>query len=193
MISTLGQAKVYMAALKENNFLQKSNAPVLAQIQNHAKSSIDKLRVKHHRSIFFYLAEISNSLATQADGKLVEKVLDLIDELIDYEKNAKQIDFEVEELRQEKFEADYKNLVDQLETLGNMIQHTQSSIIDIEKKIKLTKENIDDSRGFVVLKQNELKDFDRSCSNDVESLQIQVATNRKILAVTSECVGLFSA
>lgn len=42
-------------------------------------------------------------MSTEADGKLVDKILDLIDQLIDYEKNAKQIDFEVEELRVEKY------------------------------------------------------------------------------------------
>lgn len=41
MISSLSQAKVYISALKQNNFLQKSNTAVMAQIQDHARESIN--------------------------------------------------------------------------------------------------------------------------------------------------------
>jgi len=59
------------------------------------------LQKEHHRAMFYYLAEVSNALANSGNRELIVKVLDLIDELIDYEKNAKQVEFEVEELRSE--------------------------------------------------------------------------------------------
>lgn len=101
MIRQLSTAKVYIAAIKQNNFLEKSNEKVLAQMEEHTRTTVNMLQKEHHRAMFYYLAEVSNALSNSGNRELVVKVLDLIDELIDYEKNAKQVEFEVEELRSE--------------------------------------------------------------------------------------------
>jgi hypothetical protein len=53
-------------------------------------------------------------------------------------------------------------------TIGIMIEHLTTDVRNIEKKVKLTGENIEEWQGFLVLKGNENEDTQTSCNNTLE-------------------------
>lgn len=78
-------------------------------------------------------------------------------------------------------------------TIGIMIEHLTTDVRNIEKKVKLTGENIEEWQGFLVLKGNENEDTQTSCNNTLEISDRLIKDKRELLSIINECIGLFQA
>jgi sirohydrochlorin ferrochelatase len=107
LITELNKAKDIISSLRKTSFLEKKDhQAILAQLQSHATDALKNIKLAHKKSIFTFVMTLAQQVGVQADQDLVKKVTNIIDELIAEEEYAKQIEFEAENLRLERFEFD---------------------------------------------------------------------------------------
>jgi len=173
------------------SFLQKNFKPAsLAQVSEHFKNNSKNFKRNSWNQIFKMLGQISSTSAIQADAGAVQKIIDLIDALL--EKIA-----ESREIQRREYEAWVAEYLDQRESQVNFLNATRVAIENLENEISALNKRIDNAtserdeqRERSVQKSEELTERLKWCDDEASAYADRRADRTEKLNIVSETIGL---
>jgi hypothetical protein len=170
LIGELNKAKDIISSLRKTSFLEKKDhQAILAQLQSHATEALKSINVPHKKSIFSFVMTLAQQVGVQADQDLVKKVTNIIDELIAEEEYAKQIEFEAENLRLERFEFDKHRVESAITDLDAWAKQLLADVKNINIRLVETKSDIESNQQVLAAKTEELETTKQECADSLHS------------------------
>jgi predicted nucleic acid-binding Zn-ribbon protein len=173
------------------SFLQKTFKPqALVQVAEHFKTNSKTFKRTSWNNIFKLLAQIASSAPIQADGSAVQRIIDLIDDLL--EKIA-----ESREIQRREYEAWVAEYLDQRESQVSFLNATRIAIENLENEISALTKRInnataerDEQRERSRQKNIELTERTKWCDDEAEAYSDRRAFRTEKLGIVSETIGL---
>lgn len=170
LIAELNRAKEILSSLKKTNFLEKKDhQAILAQLASHATDALKNIKVDHKKSVFTFVMTLAQQVGVQADQDLVKKVSGIIDELIAEEEYAKQIEFEAENLRLERFEFDVHRVESAITDLDAWAKQLLADVKAINLRLTETRSDIQSNQQTLASKAEELESTKQECTDSLHS------------------------
>lgn len=194
LIEELNKAKDVIVNLRKNAFLEKKDhQAILAQLENHHQEALKRITVAHKKSIFSFVMTLAQQVGVQADQDLVKKVVNIIDELIAEEEYAKQIEFEAENLRLERFEFDKHRVESAITDLDAWSKQLLADVKNINLRLVETRSDIQSNQQTLAAKSEELETTKQECADSLHSKETSLAAYQGEEELILELVKLLSS